>query len=75
MILLPKKLYKNYKKCTQKLYKTLNLYIFYIQKLYKSKFCLIINVQKMYIKLKVQTKNMQTENNMKLEMYVFCTYK
>ena len=34
----------------QKLYKTLNLYIFCIQRLYKSKFWMIINVQKMYIK-------------------------
>ena len=41
---------KNYTKCMQKLYKTLNLYIFCIQRLYKSKFWMIINVQKMYIK-------------------------
>ena len=45
-----KKLYKNYTKCIQKLYKTLNLYILCIQRLHKSKFCTIMNAQKMCIK-------------------------
>ena len=47
---LPKNLYKNYTKCIQKLYKTLNLYIFCMQRLYKSKFCVTMTVKEMYIK-------------------------
>ena len=43
---LPKNLYKNYTKFTQKLYKTLNLYITCIQRLYKSRFFIVMNIQK-----------------------------
>ena len=43
------KLYKMHS-YIQKLYKTLNLYIFCIQRLCKSKFCMIMNIQKVYIK-------------------------
>ena len=45
-----KKFVQQLYKDIQKLYKTLNLYIFCIQRLYKSIFCMIMNVQKMYIK-------------------------
>ena len=39
---------KDYTKCIQKSYKTLNMYIFCIQNLHKSKFQRINDVQPMY---------------------------
>ena len=38
------------KKCTQKLYKTLNFHIFCMQRLYKEKLCMIMNAQGIYTK-------------------------
>ena len=55
-----------------------------IQRLYKSKFCMIMNVKKCTSNSYIYTKNVQTaknlykvqtKNSLKLEMYVFCTYK
>ena len=47
------------------------VYILYTNILHKSKFCM--NVQKMYIIQNLY--KVQTESSLKLEMYVFCTYK
>ena len=79
---LAKKLYKNYTKCIQNLYKTLKLYIFCIQRLHKSKLCMIMSTQKcIYIQfLHIRKK---CKNHTKLEkwpetwnacfLYIQCT--
>ena len=75
---LPKNVYINCTICIQKLYKTLNLYIFCIQRSCKSKCTKNVHQIPTYIKNVQPVQNLykvQTKNGLNLEMYVFCTYK